>query len=86
VREAVHPVPLTVAAVQLVGAVVAEVESPTCTAVPDGETVPASESAVLAVPVVGGLVIVTLLDEDAATATAALTACMLVVPVCSAQI
>ncbi len=72
--KAVHAVPLTVAFVQLVGAAVGEVERPTCTAVPEGETVPASESATPALPTVGGFVSVTEPETAADTVTAAETA------------
>ncbi len=54
-RDAVHPVPDTVAETQLDGVLLAEDERPTCTAAPDGETVPVNAKAVPAVPVVGGL-------------------------------
>jgi hypothetical protein len=76
-------VPDIVALIQLVGATLAELESPTCTAVEPGDTVPASASAVPTVPILGGLVIATLAPEP--TVTAAETACTEGVAVCSAQ-
>jgi hypothetical protein len=50
-------VPLTEALVQEAGGVVAELERPTCTAVPAGETFPPKDNATPALPEDGGLVI-----------------------------
>lgn len=49
----VQLVPATVALLQLAGATLAESDRPTRTAVAVGETLPASETAVPAMPVVG---------------------------------
>jgi hypothetical protein len=83
VSAAVHPEPETVALTQLTGATVAEVANPTLIAVPAGDTVPASDSAIPAVPVVGGLLITTALP--AATITAVEIACTDGIAVCSAH-
>jgi hypothetical protein len=50
-----QPEPDTVALLQLLGATLADPERPSCTPVAAGETLPASEIAVPAIPVVGGL-------------------------------
>jgi hypothetical protein len=53
VSAAVQPVPDTVAAIQLDGATLPEDESPTCTALDAGDTVPVNANAVPAIPLLG---------------------------------